>query len=218
MPGARMGPDKSTSVTLLRTCRILGAVTLGLLAAAELTPVIERLAERYAEAARLAPAEAIVVLGGSLDAEGRLNGSSWRRLVRGILLYRQGLAPLLVLAGQTPPVGPSEPEVRVRIARQIGVPPAAILPETGADTTHQEGLKVGAALRSRGVRSILLVSGAIHLVRARAVFEREGFAVDPAPEEDVPRHAQNSGERLAFMEVLAQELVGRLYYRLAGYL
>src|SRR5262249_59503589 len=127
---------------------------------AELPRAIERLAGRYASAAPVAPAgataEAIVVLGGGLDADGRLNGSSWHRLVRGILLYRQGLAPLLVLAGQTPSVGPSEPEVRARMAEQIGVPPAAILTVTGANTTHQEGLRGGAQLKRRAVPSLVM--------------------------------------------------------------
>jgi hypothetical protein len=61
------------------------------------------------------------------------------------------------------------------------------------------------------------VTGAIHLVRARAVFEREGLAVNPAPD-DLPGHAKSAGERLALAEVLVREFAGRLYYRLAGYL
>jgi uncharacterized SAM-binding protein YcdF (DUF218 family) len=216
MTAAPAAPDRARSG--LRACRILGADALALLAVVVLTPATEWLALRYAEPARLAPADAIVVLGGGFGPEGRLDAPSWRRLVHGILLYRQELAPLLVLSGGTPRVGPSEPEVRARLAREIGVPPAAILPVGGANTTREEALRVGSELRPRGVRSILLVSGPLHLVRARPVFERAGFAVRPAPVEDVSLRPQKPGERLALTRILAQEIVGWLYYRLAGYL
>jgi uncharacterized SAM-binding protein YcdF (DUF218 family) len=202
----------------LRGCRILGAVALALLAAAALTPSVEWLATRYAPPAQLAPADAIVTLGGAFRPDGWLDEMSHRRLVYGILLYRQGLAPLLVLSGTTPPVGPSEPEVRARLARDLGVPSGAILPVIGANTTREEALRVGAELRPRGVRSILLVSSPLHLVRARAVFERQGFAVHAAPAEDAPLHAEKPGSRLVLTRYLAQELVGWLYYRLVGYL
>lgn len=202
----------------LRGCRVLGGLALALLAVVELTPAAGWLARRYAEPARLEPAEAIVALGGGFGPDGWLDAASWRRLVHGILLYRQGLAPLLVLAGSTPPTGPSEAEVRARTARELGVPSGAILPVTGANTTREEALRVGAELRSRGVRSILLVTGPLHLVRARAVFERQGLVVRPAPVGELSLHPQKPGERLALAQSVAQELLGTLYYRLAGYL
>ncbi|HWC04361.1 MAG TPA: ElyC/SanA/YdcF family protein, partial [Methylomirabilota bacterium] len=70
----------------------------------------------------------------------------------------------------------------------------------------------------RGVQSILLVSSPLHLVRARQVFERQGFEVHPAPVEDVLLRAQRPGARLAVARAVVKELVGLLYYRLAGYL
>ncbi len=202
----------------LRGCRILGAVTLGLLATAAFTPSVEWLTSRYAEPARVAPADAIVVLGGDFRPDGWLDITSWRRLVHGILLYRQGLAPLLVLSGGTPRIGPSEPEVRARLARELGVPPAVILTVIGANTTHEEAVRGGPELGPRRVRSVLLVSGPLHLVRARAVFERQGFEVLPAPVEDISLRAEGPRKRLTLALVLAQELAGRLYYRLTGYL
>ena len=92
-----------------------------------------------------------------------------------------------------------------------------ILPVIGANTTHEEALRVGAELRARGARSILLVSDPFHLVRARAAFGREGFDVRPAPVDDPRLHALAPRERLALAQALVREVVGRLYYRLAGY-
>ena len=197
---------------------MLGALTLALLAVVVLTPVTGWLARRHAEPARVEPAEAIVVLGAGLGPDGWLDTASWRRLVHGIVLFRQGLAPLLVLSGSTPTTGPTESEVRARIALELGVPPAAILPVTGANTTREEALRVRAELQSRGVRTILLVTGPFHLVRARAVFERQGFVVRSAPVAEVTLEPEKHGERLVVTQALVQEFLGRLYYRLAGYL
>jgi uncharacterized SAM-binding protein YcdF (DUF218 family) len=211
-------PPAAGAPPSLRGCRILGAALLALLSLVLLTPAASWVAVRYAEPARLEPADAIVALGAGFEADGWLDTASWRRLVHAILLYRQGLAPVLALSGSTPPRGISEAEVRARIAGELGVPPTAILPLIGARTTREEARLAAARLQSRGVRSILLVSGALHLVRARAVFEREGFVVRAAPVEEVSLRPQKPGDRLALAQSLAQEMLGRLYYRLAGYL
>ncbi len=108
--------------------------------------------------------------------------------------------------------------MRAGIALELGVPPAAILPVTGANTTREEAIRVRAELQSRGVRTILLVTGPFHLVRARAVFERQGFVVRSAPVAEVTLEPEKHGERLVVTRALAQELLGRLYYQLAGYL
>ena len=199
-----------------RGCRIVGAAALLLVAVAGLTPIANRLAARYAEPEQLAPSDAIVVLGGDLTPDGWLDTAGSRRLLHGILLYHRGLAPILVLSGGPPRRGPGEAEVRERIAREMGVPPGSTLAVVGANTTREEAVLVGAALRARGVRSILLVSGPFHLVRARAVFARQGLEVRAAPVEDVALEAEKPGSRLVLARALAQEVAGWLYYRLVG--
>jgi hypothetical protein len=54
-------------------------------------------------------------------------------------------------------------------------------------------------------------------VRARTVFERAGFAVRPAPAPEVPLDAESVAGRLAVARVLAQEVLGWLYYHVVGY-
>jgi uncharacterized SAM-binding protein YcdF (DUF218 family) len=201
---------------VLRFCRILGAAVLGVLAVAALTPVSQELAARYAEQARLEPSDAIVVLGGGV-LHGALGDPSLQRVMQGIRLQRRGLAPVLVFSGEAPAVGPSEPEIRARFAQDLGVPPAAIA-TVSATTTREEAIGAAALLRPRGVRSVLLVSGSLHLVRARAVFEREGFQVRPAPADNSHTRGSVAHERLDVTRALVRELAGWLYYRLAGYL
>lgn len=202
---------------MLRVCRILGAVVLGVLALAALTPASERLAARYAQQPHLAPADAVIVLGGGFRLWS-LGDPSLQRLVHGVRLQRRGLAPLLVLSGEAPAVGPSEPEVRAQLARTLGVPPAAIVALPGANTTREEALRARAELGPRGVRSILLVSSSLHLPRARGTFERAGFQVLPAPVDTSFTYGSRGAQRLAVTRALLRELAGQVYYRLAGYL
>jgi len=209
--------DGGRTHTGLPGCRLLGAAAILAFAVIAFTPAVEWLAVRYAEPARIERADAIVVLGGAFGPGEWLDASSLSRLVEGMRLYRRGLAPLLVLSGGTPRVGPPEPEIRARLARDLGLPDSAILPVLGAHTTYDESLRVRAALRPRGVRSILLVTGPLHLVRARTVFERAGFAVWPAPAPEVPLDAESAAGRFTVARTLAQELLGWLYYHVVGY-
>jgi uncharacterized SAM-binding protein YcdF (DUF218 family) len=102
------------------------------------------------------------------------------------------------------------------LARLHGIPPQAILMEAGAHTTREEAVRVQGLLEPRGARTILLVTNSAHLVRARPLFERAGFDVRPAPSDtfvspDAPE------DRLTLMRGILVELLGWLYYRVAGY-
>ena len=197
--------------------RLAGAVGVGLVFAVILTPLPNVLTRALAEPARLAPAGAIVVLGGMVWPDGSLGSSSLRRAVQGIRLHRQGLAPLLVFLGESPAEGPTEPGVRASLARELGVVPEAILPVLGARTTREEAIRIAAALGPGGTRRILLVTDALHLGRARRTFERVGFEVLAAPVDELPSEADTPGERLWLARQVVKELLARLYYRLAGY-
>lgn len=198
--------------------RLLGLASLGLFLAVAFSPLPNAATRLLREPARLNPADAIVVLGGNLLGGGTLDESSLRRAVHGILLRQRGLAPLLVFSGQTFPEGPTEATVRARLARDLGIPPETILPVAGAHTTREEAARVGAALRPRGIRRILLVTDSQHLMRAGRLFENVGFEVLGAPVDDLPSDASNPGERLQLARRAVGEALARLYYRIAGYL
>jgi uncharacterized SAM-binding protein YcdF (DUF218 family) len=159
----------------------------------------------------------VVVLGGGFTPSA-LGDPSLQRLVHGVRLQRRGLAPLLVLSGEAPAGRLSEPEMRAQYARNLGVPPEAIVALPGANTTREEALRARAELGPRGVRTILLVSGSLHLVRARATFEREGFRVLPAPADSLFTFGSTAAQRLALTRALLRETAGHVYYRLAGHL
>ena len=79
--------------------RALGLATLALFFLAAFTPLAAFLYEMITVPVHIERADAIVVLaGGGVLPSGQLTDTSLRRTVRGIALYRDGLAPLLVLS------------------------------------------------------------------------------------------------------------------------
>jgi uncharacterized SAM-binding protein YcdF (DUF218 family) len=108
--------------------------------------------------------------------------------------------------------------VRAALARELGIPPAAILTEGDARTTREETLRVKALLSPRGVRRILLVTDPLHMWRARRVFQGAGFEAHAAPVADFSDAEASPEGRLHLMSRVLEELFARLYYRVAGYL
>jgi uncharacterized SAM-binding protein YcdF (DUF218 family) len=187
-----------------RTCRLVGwAALLGLLVIA-FTPLPNRIGGWLYTPARLGQAGAIVVLGGP-DSE--------HRAVQGILLYRQGFSPLLIFSGV-----PMEVSMRESLARGLGLPLENILTERTAHTTREEALTIGALLRARGIRRILLVTDGLSMPRARRLFERAGLEVLPVPSTGPGDLMGRPQDQVTFALSIAEETVAYLYYWLLGYL
>ncbi|HKQ65203.1 MAG TPA: YdcF family protein [Methylomirabilota bacterium] len=200
-----------------RVSRLVGLIgVVGFLVTA-FTPLAHRLNLATAVPAELVPSDAIVVLGAWVSPSGTLSSESLRRTNHGIALYRRGLAPTLVLLGGSASGGPSEADARAEQARLHGVPAQAIMTETRVRTTREEAARVKELLQSKGARTILLVTNAGHLARARPLFERAGFQVHPAPSDSFVE-SSSPESRLELMRVLVREFFGWLFYRVAGYI
>ena len=189
------------SETLCRWVGLAGAMGLGLIC---FTPVPNVLGALLSTPPRLGTAGAIVVLGGPDAQSGAFHG---------IVLYRQGLAPLLVFSGNL-----QETASKVALARDLGLPSGAVLTERRGLTTRQEAEKIGGLLRDRGIHRILLVTDALSMRRARGVFERHGFEVLPAPSTSSGDSMGPPQDQLGFSVLIAEELTAQLYYRVMGYL
>jgi len=201
-----------------RACRFLGFAGVLFFLACAYTPLPNSLAHRLGTPSRIETAGAIVVLGASVSEDGLLGNTSLRRAVQGIVMQRKGLAPLLVLSGPAPDTGLSEAEVRAALARDLGVSTDAILTETEARTTREEANRIGELLRARQVRRILLVTDSQHMSRARRLFERVGLEVLPAAADDISDTARSPEARLKLTRTALEEIIARLYYRMARYL
>jgi uncharacterized SAM-binding protein YcdF (DUF218 family) len=192
--------------------RALGIAGLFLLAAGGFTPLANVLNVWMAGAARLEPAQAIVVLGrGGADPDAVLTNRSLRRTLHGVGLYHDGLAPLLAFSG-----GADEAAARRTVALGLGVPAGAVATVPPGHTTRGEAGAARELLAPRGIRQILLVADPIDMPRARALFEREGFTVLPAPTAAGGPSIPES--RLNLLREIAIELLGWAYYRAAGHL
>ncbi len=198
--------------------RVLGLAAIALFLTCVFTPLPNVLGRWAGTPPQLGSAQAIVVLGGGLQADGELNDISIRRVLHGIVLYRRGLASLLVLLGEPRGNSRAEAVVRAELAGTLGVPPDAILTETRAFTTREEAGYVEELLRSKGVGKILLVTDSYHMGRAKGVFQKAGFEVLAAPADDFSALSDFPKDRLAVMQCILQECAARFYYRIAGYL
>lgn len=133
-------------------------------------------------------AEAIVVLGGGIDPPHSnnphpdLNDAS-DRYWHAFRLWRAGKAPEIVISGGAMPwqdARSSEADAAVRFLVDLGVPARRVIVESSSLNTRQNANLSANVLRARGANRILLVTSALHMRRARALFEDQGLDVVPA--------------------------------------
>jgi len=134
----------------------------------------------------LPSAPAMVVLGGGIHPSRSAVTppnleSSADRVWYAARLYHAGKAPLLVLSGGSATSVETEADAMREFLRDLGVPDSALLLEGRSRTTRENAIYSAELLRSRGIRRVLLVTSALHMHRAKKLFERQGIAVDPAP-------------------------------------
>jgi uncharacterized SAM-binding protein YcdF (DUF218 family) len=197
--------------------RLIGLMSVGAFVLVTFTPLSNVLAAWTQVHADLVAADAIVVLGASVNAKGALSATSLRRAVEGVVLYQKKLAPLLVFSGPVNRTGVVEAHVRADLARVLGIPSAAIITESTARTTREEAMRLAALLQLRGIHRILLVTDMSHMPRSLRLLTQEGFVVHPAPVDELSP-AGSPESRLRLTRQLAQELLAHMYYRAAGYL
>ena len=138
--------------------------------------------------AEVRPAPVIVVLGGAVASRKPPRrpdpdlGSASDRLWHAARLYRAGKASRIVLSGGTirPDERPEAESMR-ELLLAFGVPLEALIPEDSSRTTAENARETARILAGQGIREVILVTSALHMRRARGLFERAGLAVIPAP-------------------------------------
>ncbi len=138
---------------------------------------------------QLPTAEAIVVLGGGTKSPFWPRptvdlSEQGDRVIYAAQLYRQQKAPIIILSGgriNWHGDGSSESADMASILTSIGIPSAAIVQEPDSLNTYQNAVNVRKILESRQIRTILLVTSAMHMPRSLKIFERQGIQAIPAP-------------------------------------
>jgi uncharacterized SAM-binding protein YcdF (DUF218 family) len=174
-------------------------------------------------------AQAVVVLGGmTWDIRGEQGmETEWNenadRFWAGLDLYKAGKAPrLFLMAGRLPWEKNQKTEGHwlKEKAVELGVPAENIWLSPEVQNTFQEAQAVAKELPGG---TILLVTSAFHMPRARALFEAQGLTVLPFPVDF--RVVENETTLLDFLPnpgaletttSAMRELLGRAYYWLRG--
>ena len=135
-------------------------------------------------------AEIIVVLGGGTSAieyprtQVEL-GAAADRIFYASWLYHQGAAPKIFLTGgYIPWLGTREgspAENMALVLARLGIPDEVQIIETKSQNTYENALYTKEILNQLGITRILLVTSALHMPRAYAVFKNLGLEVIPAP-------------------------------------
>lgn len=175
--------------------------------------------------------DAIVVLGGTtakmlpprLEAE-ELYGA---RLQAAIRLFRAGKAKTIIVTGGPYRVATdtyrSEAQDMCEVLVGLGVPRDSIVMEPNSRNTYENAVFTADLLRERSAKRVLLVTSALHLPRATALFQKQGVDVIPIPSSflrgpgagpifDLKPDVGN----LHDSESAIKEYVGRIVYWLLG--
>jgi len=188
-------------------------------------------------------AQAIVVLGGGTQPAEyprrmvELN-SAGDRVLYAAQLYHQGKADHILLSGGNldwNPVGSTPAGEMASLLELLQVPAAALWLEPDSRNTYENAANSRSILEPKGIQQIILVTSAVHMPRAVALFEHQGFEVIPAPADY--RITRTDWEQLKSTNVLLQlsylipsaenlsqttgalkEYLGLLIYKLRGWL
>ncbi len=137
----------------------------------------------------LPSAEAVVVLGGGVSPprppriHPDLNNAA-DRVWHAARLYQVGKAPLVIASGGTQPWKNQRaleaPATKV-LLQDWGVPGDSILLESKSANTYENATRTAGLMEQRGLDCVLLVTSALHMPRALAVFRSAGIKAVPAP-------------------------------------
>jgi uncharacterized SAM-binding protein YcdF (DUF218 family) len=132
------------------------------------------------------PADAIVVLGAA-QYNGRPSPVLRARLDHALALYRDRLAPLILVAGG---VGRGDTTSEAIVGRRYliyhGVPADAVVAQGEGRTTMASMTAVSVWLRGRGLHRVILVSDPFHMFRLRLEARRTALEAYTSPTESSP--------------------------------
>ncbi len=157
--------------------------------------------------------DAIVVLGAPLRPDGQLSLAGRERVAEGVRCYKAGLAPLLAFTGGAAHSAAEAPAMAQR-ARELGVPPQALIVEDRSATTSENARFSAELLRQRGVQSVWVVSQPFHLRRGRRLFRQQGFLARARPRHD---SVQYERPELAWRWIAREYVAWAAHFTLRGY-
>ncbi len=183
-----------------------------------------------------AVSDVAVVLGGLSDPsvstpEHLEFNRSAERATEAVGLWREGrVKALLVTSGSGELLDPTpEAPGLAAWARAQGVPASAVIVESGSRNTHENATLSLPLAKARGFHSFVLITSAVHMRRAEAVFRKAGYdkagwTLAPWPVDTqtghvkFPFNAVPDPNSLSTVQTVLREAVGYVVYFFQGYL
>jgi uncharacterized SAM-binding protein YcdF (DUF218 family) len=168
----------------------------------------------------LKPADAVLVLGTRMQHDGDPTSAQLARLLRGLEIVKDGLAPRLIITDLPTPLYSSQrPFVEALLARFKPDVELVVLGPTL--NTHDEAVMAAAYLKARGLKRIILTSSPTHTFRGAALLEAQGLEVMASPSRETRFDLETldrSEERLDAFGSIIHERLGILVYRRRGWI
>jgi uncharacterized SAM-binding protein YcdF (DUF218 family) len=142
------------------------------------------------------PSQAIIVLGAA-EYDGRPSPVLAARLDHAIQLYRDGIAPVIVVTGGRQPGDRfTEAGASADYLHKHGIPDAAILRETTGRTSWESLEAAARFLDQRHMRRVVLVSDPYHSERIKAIAHEVGLDAVTSPTRTSPIKGSSAFKRL----------------------
>lgn len=155
------------------------------------------------------PADVAVVLGNTVERDGRPSARLRARLDKAVELYRGGLFRHIIVSGGVGVEGFNEAEVMKSYLISQGVPEGRIVADGGGLTTSLTARNAARLMQEQGWQSALVISQYFHIPRTRLAVESCG--VRPV----YSAHAEYFELRDVYS--IAREVIGYGAYLVRGY-
>jgi uncharacterized SAM-binding protein YcdF (DUF218 family) len=167
--------------------------------------------------------DAVVVMAEGVSAEGVLSRQATDRLLTGLRLVRERVAPVLVVARQRADTRGPEVTSDADQQRLIGLlgdsVPVFVL--DSVFSSRDEALKLAALARQQGWATVAVVTSPLHSQRACATYEKARVSVVCVPSEsrDFAVHSPRlARDRVEVFRFLARETAARVWYKARGWM
>ncbi len=134
--------------------------------------------------------EVIVLLGGGTESGDPPRpmtevNSAGDRVLYAAKLYHDGAAPSILASGGNVAFsttrGDTPAEEMKELLKLTNVPEGDIWEQPNSQNTYEDAVYSAEILREKNISEVILVTSAMHMPRSKALFEKQGIEVIPAP-------------------------------------
>ncbi len=167
----------------------------------------------------LRPADAVLVLGTRMQTDGDPTAAQLSRLLRGLELVKDGLAPRLIITELPQPYASQRPFAEALLKR---FKPEVEIVDLGPTlNTRDEAVMTAEYLNKRGLRRVIVTTAPTHTYRGAALLEAQGLEVMAAPARETRFDIETLDrpeERLLAFGAIIHERLGIFVYRRRGWI